>query len=163
MYCLLFFFLMIRRPPRSTRTDTLFPYTTLFRSDHARAVIDGREQHQRGFAATLLDPERRLDLLEVGRAHVEVPQLVGSPRLKTNGCVGGVKRGKFSPDGRSKRAVVRRFRRPGATLARPLRLPNSSGFTNSEGAAVEQCRAFFFVASDEMGGGGVREMWVRTL
>src|SRR3546814_15231408 len=29
-----FFFLMIRRPPRSTRTDTLFPYTTLFRSPH---------------------------------------------------------------------------------------------------------------------------------
>src|SRR3546814_17807715 len=28
----LFFFLMIRLPPRSTRTDTLFPYTTLFRS-----------------------------------------------------------------------------------------------------------------------------------
>src|SRR3546814_8734285 len=28
----LFFFLMIRRPPRSTRTDTLFPYTTLLRS-----------------------------------------------------------------------------------------------------------------------------------
>src|SRR3546814_14315872 len=27
-----FFFLMIRRPPRSTRTDTLFPYTTLYRS-----------------------------------------------------------------------------------------------------------------------------------
>src|SRR3546814_18628215 len=32
-FCLFFiFFLMIRRPPRSTRTDTLFPYTTLFRS-----------------------------------------------------------------------------------------------------------------------------------
>src|SRR3546814_14806367 len=31
-YCLFVFFLMIRRPPRSTRTDTLFPYTTLFRS-----------------------------------------------------------------------------------------------------------------------------------
>src|SRR3546814_15928609 len=30
--CIFFFFLMIRRPPRSTRTDTLFPYTTLFRS-----------------------------------------------------------------------------------------------------------------------------------
>src|SRR3546814_12359641 len=27
------FFLMIRRPPRATRTDTLFPYTTLFRSE----------------------------------------------------------------------------------------------------------------------------------
>src|SRR3546814_2140959 len=32
---LCFFFLMIRRPPRSTRTDTLFPYTTLFRSPSA--------------------------------------------------------------------------------------------------------------------------------
>src|SRR3546814_14804187 len=33
MYCIgIVFFLMIRRPPRSTRTDTLFPYTTLFRS-----------------------------------------------------------------------------------------------------------------------------------
>src|SRR3546814_11602926 len=31
-FCVGFFFLMIRRPPRSTRTDTLFPYTTLFRS-----------------------------------------------------------------------------------------------------------------------------------
>src|SRR3546814_7004702 len=31
---------MIRRPPRSTRTDTLFPYTTLFRSAHARRDVD---------------------------------------------------------------------------------------------------------------------------
>src|SRR6056297_538435 len=31
---------MIRRPPRSTRTDTLFPYTTLFRSRLALAVAD---------------------------------------------------------------------------------------------------------------------------
>src|SRR3546814_7505822 len=31
-YYYIFFLLMIRRPPRSTRTDTLFPYTTLFRS-----------------------------------------------------------------------------------------------------------------------------------
>src|SRR3546814_13546208 len=33
------FFLMIRRPPRTTRTDTRFPYTTLFRSDRA-PVLD---------------------------------------------------------------------------------------------------------------------------
>src|SRR3546814_5619372 len=32
-------FLMIRRPPRSTRTDTLFPYTTLFRSPHITELI----------------------------------------------------------------------------------------------------------------------------
>src|SRR3546814_4421524 len=35
-----FFFLMIRRPPRSTRTDTLFPYTTLFRSGTAGRICD---------------------------------------------------------------------------------------------------------------------------
>src|SRR3546814_10140046 len=34
----LIFFLMIRRPPRSTRTDTLFPYTTLFRSTRISVV-----------------------------------------------------------------------------------------------------------------------------
>src|SRR3546814_8443743 len=32
---------MIRRPPRSTRTDTLFPYTTLFRSVHFTKCLDG--------------------------------------------------------------------------------------------------------------------------
>src|SRR3546814_15719403 len=37
--CLHFFLLMIRRPPRSTRTDTLFPYTTLFRS------VSGMDDH----------------------------------------------------------------------------------------------------------------------
>src|SRR3546814_1873140 len=51
---ILFFFLMIRRPPRSTRTDTLFPYTTLFRSPpraHRRSVPRCRAQgsrHRRG-------------------------------------------------------------------------------------------------------------------
>src|SRR3546814_16071690 len=34
-----FFFFMIRRPPRSTRTDTLFPYTTLFRSQFYAAAM----------------------------------------------------------------------------------------------------------------------------
>src|SRR3546814_110267 len=37
------FFLMIRRPPRSTRTDTLFPYTTLFRSTSTLVMQDGGE------------------------------------------------------------------------------------------------------------------------
>src|SRR3546814_14602192 len=41
-----FFFLMIRRPPRSTRTDTLFPYTTLFRS-----VVGGLQHHHVDAAA----------------------------------------------------------------------------------------------------------------
>src|SRR3546814_10168868 len=36
---------MIRRPPRSTRTDTLFPYTTLFRSDRRARLRTGRCRH----------------------------------------------------------------------------------------------------------------------
>src|SRR3546814_14683838 len=50
---------MIRRPPRSTRTDTLFPYTTLFRS--------GVERHFDGatFAATWESGTRRLARLDV--------------------------------------------------------------------------------------------------
>src|SRR3546814_15612047 len=41
----LFFFLMIRRPPRSTRTDTLFPYTTLFRSRTHTLLHRRRHRH----------------------------------------------------------------------------------------------------------------------
>src|SRR3546814_13654614 len=52
LFQFLFFVLMIRRPPRSTRTDTLFPYTTLFRSfAHHRVeqlpAFVGRELEQR--------------------------------------------------------------------------------------------------------------------
>src|SRR3546814_21141118 len=40
------FFLIIRRPPRSTRTDTLFPYTTLFRStDHPAQAQTYNQNH----------------------------------------------------------------------------------------------------------------------
>src|SRR3546814_970449 len=44
----MFFFLMIRRPPRSTRTDTLFPYTTLFRSDVRANVTEARPTSSEG-------------------------------------------------------------------------------------------------------------------
>src|SRR3546814_2813805 len=43
---MLFFFLMIRRPPRSTRTDTLFPYTTLFRSLHQTGEREAAHPHR---------------------------------------------------------------------------------------------------------------------
>src|SRR3546814_7281425 len=46
----MFFFLMIRRPPRSTRTDTLFPYTTLFRSSRTLSSKTGRGAKFRGQA-----------------------------------------------------------------------------------------------------------------
>src|SRR3546814_11003834 len=55
---LAFFFLMIRRPPRSTRTDTLFPYTTLFRSFNTipsnRALR--RKNHGKRISTWVLSP-----------------------------------------------------------------------------------------------------------
>src|SRR3546814_14919020 len=49
VYSILLFVLMLRRPPRSTRTDTLFPYTTLFRSattiPRVTRRADGRGLH----------------------------------------------------------------------------------------------------------------------
>src|SRR3546814_4438278 len=56
-----FFFLMIRRPPRSTRTDTLFPYTTLFRSHQGSTFIIGSDGND------LIQGGRGNDYLE-GRA-----------------------------------------------------------------------------------------------
>src|SRR3546814_9410498 len=41
MFCVVF--VMLRRPPRSTRTDTLFPYTTLFRSTKWRQAFLARD------------------------------------------------------------------------------------------------------------------------
>src|SRR3546814_11432154 len=47
---LFFFFLMIRRPPRSTRTDTLFPYTTLFRSFDSVVDVAGWDDFAQAYA-----------------------------------------------------------------------------------------------------------------
>src|SRR3546814_9237495 len=62
------FFLMIRRPPRSTRTDTLFPYTTLFRSVgllHQHALEGGRVEAEGGAALEALFVGVAVDVLEV--------------------------------------------------------------------------------------------------
>src|SRR3546814_11106306 len=53
-----FFFLMIRRPPRSTRTDTLFPYTTLFRSCTNRFCVQAGVHD--AFVAKLAERSRAL-------------------------------------------------------------------------------------------------------
>src|SRR3546814_2865469 len=72
---------MIRRPPRSTRTDTLFPYTTLFRSvlaQHLRARIGVEPRERTEIARPHLErvkgclaqrPERGIRLVQ-GVAHI---------------------------------------------------------------------------------------------
>src|SRR3546814_4327466 len=85
---------MIRRPPRSTRTDTLFPYTTLFRSEEAAAVadIDLRiieqdlaERADRGQRRAQLVADRREELVlhavELLEARIGLAQL-GGQRLQ---------------------------------------------------------------------------------
>src|SRR3546814_9512507 len=63
---------MIRRPPRSTRTDTLFPYTTLFRSHHIAERLRRRrpdtEQVQRN---TTLRPRRGIAANRSARGRVD--------------------------------------------------------------------------------------------
>src|SRR3546814_16008597 len=54
-----FFFLMIRRPPRSTRTDTPFPYTTLFRSLPRSSRSKGRPSVRNKALADASRPRRR--------------------------------------------------------------------------------------------------------
>src|SRR3546814_4922336 len=90
---------MIRRPPRSTRTDTLFPYTTLFRSvfpclSHFDSLQDFAARHEDSACASegeQLSPQARI-LLDVN----------DSP-LRRSQCksVDDEKRLKFSLDGRS--------------------------------------------------------------
>src|SRR3546814_9999870 len=54
----IFFCLMIRRPPRSTRTDTLFPYTTLFRSFIGEVnILEGRVSQREGDHLLVQSPE----------------------------------------------------------------------------------------------------------
>src|SRR3546814_11369654 len=60
---------MIRRPPRSTRTDTLFPYTTLFRSFH-RAEAEWRDRRVR--RETLETPSLRDLLVRVDAAGLHI-------------------------------------------------------------------------------------------
>src|SRR3546814_13126741 len=64
LYFMLFFCLMIRRPPRSTRTDTLFPYTTLFRSE--TKVLDRVSQLQPAAADPGMILAAHLERLVVG-------------------------------------------------------------------------------------------------
>src|SRR3546814_4740488 len=50
---------MIRRPPRSTRTDTLFPYTTLFRSGDTAVILAPRRSHEAAIGLSFPDRSRR--------------------------------------------------------------------------------------------------------
>src|SRR3546814_2351446 len=62
---------MIRRPPRSTRTDTLFPYTTLFRSTHMRIGFIGLGTMGASMAANLQEAGYDLLVHDLRRASAD--------------------------------------------------------------------------------------------
>src|SRR3546814_21167469 len=128
---LLFFFLMIRRPPRSTRTDTLFPYTTLFRSEKRRlhrGVHDGRWKFARYFAPAhhhtpsdwkTLNARNDLELYDT---HVDPGELVNlatdpghrNTMMRLNGMVNELSEheiGKVRDDGREYPGPTEMYRR----------------------------------------------------
>src|SRR3546814_13629819 len=77
VFILCIFFLMRRRPPRSTRTDTLFPYTTLFRShlDGFKGIDEDLQELVVGFFVNIETGGRDADL--AGVKHLEASQLLG--------------------------------------------------------------------------------------
>src|SRR3546814_5617638 len=72
------FFVSIRRPPRSTRTDTLFPYTTLFRS----ALDDLETRRGRCRRRLAHRAERIAHLADIGRAKLEAQGGIHAHRIQ---------------------------------------------------------------------------------
>src|SRR3546814_5454171 len=89
---------MIRRPPRSTRTDTLFPYTTLFRSEAKHTADEQREQRPR---QAQIDHDSPLYGIAAAQKHVD--HLRGGKRGGTDGQ---------RDSGKTKRAKRKREQQP---------------------------------------------------
>src|SRR3546814_20165205 len=106
---------MIRQPPRSTRTDTLFPYTTLFRSPHlifpsrragkvlsglvrvpekqdaavnlARQIVEHANEHRDLVADILVAAEQVRDVVEGEKARPRCPRRkIGRASRRDRGC-----------------------------------------------------------------------------
>src|SRR3546814_10284473 len=77
---------MLRRPPRSTRTDTLFPYTTLFRSQLHAAHALGIERRRPAVAGALVDHVLVEEVEDVLRRHAL--RLVRLQGLALGGALG---------------------------------------------------------------------------
>src|SRR3546814_9752813 len=84
---------MIRRPPRSTRTDTLFPYTTLFLSARQRSIADkgrgdrmarDKPHDEAGAGARIAEIKRRVRFLQPADPHaIDGPDALAIAQLLT--------------------------------------------------------------------------------
>src|SRR3546814_13344614 len=98
------FFLIIRRPPRSTRTDTLFPYTTLFRSPCPLRCGELRAARRTG-AAGPARADRGMPLRVAGRAAADGVLPARLHGLRHRAADGDAAGGKPAGDRRARRHV----------------------------------------------------------
>src|SRR3546814_8185040 len=120
---------MIRRPPRSTRTDTLFPYTTLFRSRALRIELGGQAVHA-----------ERLEQPAVDEAQHRVAPRLGIWRRRQR--VGDDVR----QDDAGRRAVVEdfvRLRRRGLGFGKTRHIPRAVAEEHRDGVALPDRLAIF--------------------
>src|SRR3546814_18993221 len=134
-----FFFLMIRRPPRSTRTDTLFPYTTLFRSREDRfqgvgkvdALLRGLPAHRGDGRARAGDAALRPD--EAGRPARTAPRRAALRRGAT-------------PPGKCARHALQPRRLPDTAAARGASTHGSEARRAGQKGA-SKCRTWWAAAT----------------
>src|SRR3546814_10581598 len=115
----MFFFLIRRRPPSSTRTDTLFPYTTLFRSPHPLGVeprgivlflfgkhgvvrtVRPQRLHDEGVGGAVAGAAQRLALKQAGALEGEeqIARHMGDMggKFGVGHCIGGLRHFSNSP------------------------------------------------------------------
>src|SRR3546814_15713440 len=126
------FVLMIRRPPRSTRTDTLFPYTTLFRSrPYRHAARAGEELAADGLRV----PHART--VDGGWPGVALCTVHRDALRGGGGQRGpGARRGRRSPAGTAKRCAdggtYRATRSAGGTTVRAVERPGETSGSDRE-------------------------------
>src|SRR3546814_11221289 len=101
---------MIRRPPRSTRTDTLFPYPTLFRSREPCHLVGGQAQLQGHRAEAAAGLALLLEAFDVFWAERDDLRQPGDQRLRVAGVLGhhveSERRPVVGPDPADRKSVV---------------------------------------------------------
>src|SRR3546814_20730044 len=118
-----FFLLMIRRPPRSTRTDTLFPYTTLFRS-HFLPPVGQHEGKAAIYVAARREPLVEADI--IGLVRLDLAPCPGLAGLAGQNRLDSSIIGKLSSDDEAGALAAQAHRnRPGGGLDQVVRFADT--------------------------------------